>query len=196
MKLITGLLAVCLMSGLLLSGCDKLPGGATPNTLIVDLAAVAKATGQEQSMQSRAQTAREEINARLVESAGNLEQQIEQQREDFGEAPTVEQQQQLQQTMAQAQQQYGQLQAEAQQQLQQLEINMVMEFRDQIRPVAEEIARSRNANLIVLADQSVFWLDPAIDMTGDVISALRAEGTFPDDGATAVPEMPAAVPGE
>jgi len=196
MKLITGLSAVCLMSVLLLTGCDKLPGSAGPGTLIVDLGAIAKATGQEESMQSRAQTVREEVNAQLAESAANLEQQIEQERESYGDTPTVEQQQQLQQTMAQAQQQYGQLQAGAQQQLQQLEINMVMEFRDQIKPVAEKIAQSRNAHLIVLADQSVFWLDPAIDITGDVISALRAEGVFSDAEATPVPEMPAAAPGE
>jgi Skp family chaperone for outer membrane proteins len=194
MKSITGLLAVCLMSGLMLTGCDKLPGGAGPGTLIVDLAAVAKATGQEESMQSRAQTAREEINARLVETAGNLEQRIEQERESYGDTRTVEQQQQLQQTMTQAQQQYGQLQTEAQQQLQQLEVNMVVEFRELIKPEAEKIARSRNAQLIMLADQSVFWLDPAIDITGDVIGALRAEGIFADAGATAAPKMPAAVP--
>ncbi len=196
MKSIAGLWVVCLMLVLLFAGCDKLPGGAGPGTLIVDLAAVAKATGQEQSMQSRAQVAREEINSQLVKSAATLEQQIEQERETFGDSPTEEQQQQLQQTMAQAQQQYGQLQAEAQQQLQQNEINMVMEFREQIKPVAEKIAQSRNASLIVLADQSVFWLDPAIDMTGDVISALRAEGTFADAGATPAPEVPDAAPGE
>ena len=182
MKSMTGLLAACMAAALLVAGCDQLTGNG-PGTIIVDLGAIAKATGQEQMMQNQAQMAREELNAQLVESAANLEQQIEEQRVSFGDSPTQEQQQQLQQLTVQAQQQYGQLQAQAQQEMQQHEINLVKEFREQVKPFAEKIARSRKASVVLLTGQAVFWLDPAVDITGEVIAALRAEGTFAETGA-------------
>jgi len=189
MKSMTGLWVACVTAILMIAGCDQMPGMG-PGTLVVDLTAVAKAIGQDQSMQDRAEAAREDLNTQLTESARELEQQIEQERIKFGESPTEEQQLQLQQMTQQAQQRYGQLQAEAQQNVQQHEINLVQEFREQVRPFAEKIARSRGAEVVLLADQSVFWLDPAVDITGEVIDALRAQDVFAD--AVQEPETPAA----
>jgi Skp family chaperone for outer membrane proteins len=193
MKSMTGLWAACLAAALLTTGCDQIPG-IGPDTLIVDLGAIAKASGQEQAMQTQAQTAREELNAQLVETAKNLEQQIVEERANAGDAPTQEQELQLQQMAQQAQQQYGQLQAEAQQQAQQFEINLVLEFREKIKPFAEKIARSRSASVVLLADQVVFWIDPVVDITGDVIAAIRAEDVFSDTGTDQASEAPIAAP--
>jgi len=189
MKSMTGLWVACVTAILMIAGCDQMPGMG-PGTLVIDLTTVAKAIGQDQSMQDRAEAAREDLNTQLTESARELEQQIEQERVKFGESPTEEQQLQLQQMTQQAQQRYGQLQAEAQQNVQQHEINLVQEFREQVRPFAEKIARSRGAEVVLLADQSVFWLDPAVDITGEVIDALRAQDVFAD--AVQEPETPAA----
>ena len=192
MKSMTGLWAACLAAALLITGCDRIPG-AGPDTLIVDLAAIAKATGQEQMMQTQAQTAREELNAQLIERGRNLEQQIVEERAKAGDKPTQEQELQLQQMAQQAQQQYGQLQAEAQQKSQQFEINLVLEFREQVKPFAEKIARSRNASVILLADQVVFWIDPAVDITGEVIASLRAEDVFSSTDTDQTTVTPTAV---
>ena len=178
MKSMTNLVVICLATTLLITGCDQMSGGADSSTLVIDLAAVAKATGQEQAMQAKAQTSREEMNAQLVEHARNLEQQISQERAGMGDAPTQEQELQMQQMAQQAQQQYAQLQAEAQQNAQQYEMNLVLEFREQVQPFAEKVARARGASVILLADQTVFWLDPTIDLTGEIIDALRAEQVF------------------
>ena len=192
MKSMTNLWIICLAVTLLIAGCDQLPG-ARSSTLVVDLAAVAKATGQEDSMQVRAQAAREEINIQLGEAGRNLEQQIQEERDKIGDSPTQEQEQQLQQMALQAQQQYGQLQAEAQQQAQQFEVNLVLEFREAVKPFAEKIARSRGGGIILLADQTVFWLDPEIDLTGEIIAALRAESVFADTDTSQAPEASATV---
>jgi len=193
MKSMTGLWAACLAAALLTAGCDQIPG-AGPDTLIVDLGAIAKATGQEQAMQTQAQTAREELNTQLAETARNLEQQIVQERANAGDAPTQEQELQLQQMTQQAQQQYGQLQAEAQQKAQQYEINLVLEFREKIKPFAEKIARARSASVVLLADQVVFWIDPVVDITGEVIAALRAEDVFSDAGTDQASAAPISAP--
>jgi len=145
-------------------------------------------------MQTQAQTAREEFNTQLIESGRNLEQQIEQERTRIGDSPTQEQEQQLQQMAVQAQQRYAQLQAEAQQNVQQFEINLVLEFRERVKPFAEKIARSRDANVILLADQIVFWYEPDVDMTAEVIAALRAESVFSSINTEQKPAVPAANP--
>ncbi len=189
MKRMTGLWIVCVAAVLLVSGCDRLPGAGS-STLVVDLAAVAKATGQEEAMQAQAQAAREEINAQLGEAGRKLEQQIQQERDKFGDSPTQEQELQLQQMALQAQQQFGQLQAEAQQQSQQFEVNLVLEFREAVKPFAEKIARSQGGGIVLLADQTVFWLDPDIDLTSEIIAAVRAEGVFSDTNSDASSEVP------
>ena len=172
---------------LLATGCDQLPVGGGSSVLIVDLSAVAKATGQEQAIQQQAQAAREDLNAQLMEQAASLEQQLQAEQDKLGENPTEEEQQQLQQLAVQVQQQYGQLQTQAQQQAQQIEMNLVLEFREQIQPYAEKIARSRNASVVRLVDQTTLWQDPAIDITDELIGALRDEGTFDnvDEGGMA-----------
>ncbi len=196
MKRLTCLWAIGVATALFLTGCDQLPG-AGPDVLIVDLSTVAKATGQEEAMQQQAQTSREELNVKLSEIVRNLEQQLADERSRFGDTPTEEQQQQLQQMTMGAQQQYSQLQADAQQQAQQYEINLVLEFRERVMPFAEKIARARGAHVVMLGDQSVFWLDPAVNITEDIIAALSADGVFvePDAEPAAEPvAKPAAAP--
>jgi len=183
MKSITGLWAVCLAAVLLLTaGCDRIPGMG-PDVLIVDLNAIAKATGQDQAMQKQAQTGRADINARLLESAQGLQQQLEAERAKAGDTLTEEQATQLQQMTVQAQQKYAQLQAEAQQKVQQYEASLVQEFRERIEPFAEKIARTRGARVILLSDQSIFWHDTAVDVTDEVIVALHADNVFPENAA-------------
>lgn len=177
MKSLTGLSAVFLAVALLITGCDQM-SGAKPQALVVDLTAVGKATGQDESMQEKAQATRDELNVQLTNSARNLEKLIEEEREKLGGSPSEEQEQILQSLLQQAQQQYAQLQADAQQRAQQNEVNLVLQFRDRVRPIAEKIAGSRGASVVLTSDQAVFWVDPAVDITGDVITELRAQGIF------------------
>lgn len=188
MKSLTGFLAVCLAALLLITGCDQMPG-AKPQALVVDLTAVGKATGQDEAMQAKAQATREELNAQLANSARNLEKLIDDEKGKLDGVPSQEQEQKLQSLLQQAQQQYAQLQADAQQRAQQNEVNLVLEFRDRVRPVAEKIAGSRGANVVLTTDQAIFWADPAVDITGDVITELRAQGIFTEIDTDTVSDL-------
>lgn len=177
MKSLLHVAGLCALTFFLLTGCDQLSGSGE-SILIVDLAAVAKATGQEQRMQQQSQAAITELNAQLQARAAELEAGLEQQRQEAGDSPSDAQAQALQESTLAAQQEYAQLQAGAQQQVQQLEVNMVLEYREQMEPIVETIARSRNASAVLLSDTSVFWIDPAADITDEVIAAIRAEGSL------------------
>ena len=169
----SGILRFCATAilAITISACEQIPGVGGSSTAVIDLSAVAKATGVEERIQQQAQAAREELNAELAETAAQLEAQLVEERENLGEAPSVDAQQQFQQMAQQAQQQY----AQAQQQAQQFETNLVLAFREKIKPVAETVAKSRGAGVVFLADVTLFWFEPRADITDEVIGKLRAD---------------------
>ena len=185
MKRFTPLVGLCVLLAILLAGCNQ-PSGSSNSILIVDLAAVAKATGQEQRMQQASQEAIAELSVQLQNRARELEEGLEAQRGLIGDSPTVEQEQTLQESAMAAQQEYAQLQTGAQQQVQQLEVSMVLEYREQITPIVENIARSRSVAAVLLSDTAVFWIDPDADITDEVIAAIRAEGSLAEASEEAV----------
>ena len=80
----------------------------------------------------------------------------------------------------QAQQQIGAAQQQAQQQASMIETNLVTAFRDKVEPIAEKIARERGASTVLAADAYMYWSDPAVDITAEVIEAYKA---LPDQAA-------------
>lgn len=173
--------AVLAAMALLVTGCGHDKGGVA----LIDLTAIAQATGQDEVIRLKAEANREELMARLQDTAMNLDQQIAAEREKFGETPTPEQEQQIQMMTMQARQQLGEMQNQAQQQVNQVEQELVDEFRDSVAPMAAEIAQSRGASMVLAKDVYVFWYEAEMDITDAVIAAWRARDT-------AVPEPEAA----
>jgi Skp family chaperone for outer membrane proteins len=163
-------------SALLLVGCNQMPasGGGSKGVVILDLAAVAKATGQDEVIRQEAEAARAELGARLQELAANLEQQISGEREKLGITPSDADSQRLQEMTLQARQQINNAQMQAQNQASQIEGELVAAFRDAISPLAEEIASQMGASAVLASDSYLFWFDPAADITDEVIAAWRA----------------------
>ena len=163
-------------SALLLVGCDQMPasGGSGGGVAVMDLAAVAKATGQDEVIRLEADAARAELGAQLQALASNLDQQISAEREKIGIAPSEADAQRLQEMTMQARQQINNAQVQAQNQASQIEGDLVAEFRDRISPLAENIAKERGASAVLASDAYLFWFDPAADITDEVIAAWRA----------------------
>jgi Skp family chaperone for outer membrane proteins len=163
-------------SALLVAGCNQMPasGGGSAGVAILDLAAVAKATGQDEIIRQEAEAARAELGARLQELAANLEQQISGEREKLGITPSDADSQRLQEMTLQARQQINNAQMQAQNQASQIEGELVAAFRDEISPLAEEIASQMGASAVLASDSYLFWFDPAADITDEVIAAWRA----------------------
>ena len=171
MKVVSRILITLVAASALLAGC----GHEGSSVAVIDLNAVAKATGQDEAMRVKAAAARNELQSQLEQVAVNLDQQLNQEIEKIGDNPTAEQEQQLQQMNQNARMQLAELQQMAQQQAGQIEVAVVDEFKDQIRPLAEKVARDKGTSIIVTQDQSVFWYDASIDITDEVIAAWRAQ---------------------
>ena len=191
MSISAKLLGVFALVALVMAGCEQMPGMASgaASVAIIDLGAVAKATGQEEEIQQQAEAARNTLNAQLQEAAASLEAQLTAEQDKIGATPTAEQQQQMQQLAGEAQRQYAAAQQQAQNQSQQFETNLVMAFREKVKPVAEQIGLARGAKVIMLADITMFWFDPSADITDEVIAKLRS-----DPGILASAEPESALP--
>jgi Skp family chaperone for outer membrane proteins len=163
---------VTLVAGVaLVAGCAH---EGDSGVAILDLTAVAKATGQDEVIRIKAEATRNELMAQLQQLAQNLDQQLAAEVEKIGDKPTAEQQQFLQQLNVQARNQLAQVQQQAQEQANQIEQSLISEFTGSITPLAVEIAKSRGAKVILAQDAYLFWYDPSIDITGEVIAAWRA----------------------
>lgn len=176
----TSIVAVLLLAGSLLAGCDQLKGNAPPSVVVVDLAAVAKATGHDAVMDQQMEVARADLTGQLDRIATQLEDQLQVQRDQLEEKGDASAEQQFQQLTTQARQQYAQNQALANQRAQQYQAELVENFRNVLQPIAAEIASQRGAGAVFTTDASLFWFDPTVDITDEVIGVVRANSVrFP-----------------
>lgn len=156
----------------MLFGCDQ--SLLNPDTVVLDLDAVANATGHAEEIRQRIEKADNELNTQLTQIAGQLEQQLADEKAKLGDSPTDEQQQKLNQMTVQANEQLQQVQQIARQQSQQNRLALVNEFRQKVKTVAEEIARNRNARVVLGITENVVWFDSVVDITDEVIAEFRS----------------------
>jgi Skp family chaperone for outer membrane proteins len=174
MKSVLKLSLAIVATTLFLTGCDQFPQAGGSSVAILDLAAVAKATGQDEVIRQEAELARGELSAQLQQLAANLETQLAAEREKAGITPSEADAQRLQELTMQARQQIGNAQQQAQNQAALIENGLVEEFRTSLQPLVEDIAKKQGATAVLAADSYLFWFDSNVDITGDVITAWRA----------------------
>jgi Skp family chaperone for outer membrane proteins len=183
MKAVFRSLVMLVASAVLVTGC----GHEGSSVAIIDLSAVAKATGQDEVIRIKAEATRRELVAQLQQLAQNLDQQLAAEAKKVGDAPTAEQEQRLQSLNVQARTQLQEVQQQAQLQANQIEQALVIEFKDSISPMAEEIAKAKGAQVILAQDVSLFWYEPTVDITDEVIAAWRAQSQ--DTGSDEVAQV-------
>ena len=190
-----------LSASLLLGGCDKLAESSallnkqtratgSSAVAIIDLAAVAKALGRDEVLKQQVQAAGAQLRQQLTEFSTGLQTRLREEQAKLGSTPSEDERKQLQKQLLEAQRQVQQSQALARQKAAQFQNQLAVQFRDEIRPVAAEIARSKGASTVALAN-TLLWFDSAVDITGAVIDAMRAKGA-----ATGAPVLAPAATGQ
>ncbi|MHC4994582.1 MAG: OmpH family outer membrane protein [Planctomycetota bacterium] len=148
---------------------------APPTVAIVDQMAVAKALGADQNIVNLVQQA----NAQLSQ-AGNawLEEQktaLQAEYDALGEDATEEQKQEFEAKLSQVNAQLQQVQQGLEQRSQSVQLQLALSFRNSVMQAAQPIAESRGASMILNANDAILWYASSIDITGEVITALRAK---------------------
>jgi len=163
-------LLAALAAVVMISACGHESGSGIA---VLDLDAIASATGQDEEIARRAQAGSDELAAQLEALVAQLDKEIEEKRAELGPGATEEQ---LAEISAAAQQQFTDSQNFARQQATQLRNNLIQQFIDQVRPIAAEIAERKGASAILTESPALFWHDADMDLTDEVIAEVRARG--------------------
>ena len=145
---------------------------ATINTVIVDLDAISKATGQDDVIESAMKIVNADLTLQLGDIVTGFNKQLADQKKKFGADITVEEQQKLQEMLIKANQLLAQKQTEANLKAQQHKEGLIKVWRGKIQPIVKKIAEEKGATVVLIKSVSVMWFDAPIDITDEVIKAL------------------------
>ncbi len=161
-----------------LSACNL--SGASNDTLVMDLDAIASATGQADVIKQQVNAANQELNNQLDSISQQLSQQLTDEREKLGKKLSQQEEDSLKQLTLAANQKMQQARSLAAQKSQQYKNALIIQLRQQVTPIAEAIAQRRNASVVMITTPSMMWYDPEADITAEIIAELRtnrASGT-------------------
>lgn len=161
------------------TGCQDAPSvSATPQprggVAIVDLDEVARRTGREQQMLAKIEQFRQQKNDEVAAAQANLQKKLEDFKTSLGENPTPEQQQQLALVQRKLAADFAAVAQQATAAVQQFKQDTIKQYRDDVRPLAREIAASRGLQ-VVITHQDSFQLavDPQCDITDELATRLK-----------------------
>ena len=127
-----------------------------------------------------------------------LQADIDSKREQYGDSPTPEQQENLRAMEQQMQAQSKQLARRAQESLQRVRGGQVRQFRGEVGPVIMKLAAKRNFKVVLDPTLSnVFFFDRSVDITDAVVAELRlqSQDTTSNDLGGTTPDTPLVAPG-
>lgn len=163
----------------LLTGCEFLNLFIGNSTLVIDLDAVAKATGQSDLMQKELEFANLKLTEQLKLVASELEVEISDKKEKLGKSPSETELKEFQEFTLQAQKQLTNTKNIAVQQSTNFRSDLILRFRNTVREIAEDIALKSGSKLILVSNYETIWFDPSSDITDEVIAIMRARSTKP-----------------
>lgn len=184
-------------AGVLLSvGCGFQPGASQTaasvggGLAVIDLDQVAKEIGRNTEINDSWQVRKNALDQALLKLQNNFNEQIQAKKAEFGETPTDEQKQQLANMQRDGQNKLVQAGRKAQADLEQYRQQMVARFRDEVRPYAKKVAADKGLAIVIPKNEGfLLSIDPAVDITNDVIAAYTTQKPAP----TAAPQ-PAMTP--
>jgi len=170
-KILVSLTSIFLLFSL--AGCDNFQSAS--NTVILDLDAIAKATGQADIITQQIEQANNELNSQLSNISNQLNEQLASEQKKLGKKPSKEDKLKLQQLSVQANQKMQQAKNIAAQKSQQYKVALVQQLRKKIQPIAESIAREKGASIVSAVNNSTIWFNPKVDITDEIIAEMRAQ---------------------
>ena len=197
-KHLSWVVALAILTGTL-AGCSKL-SSSTGGVAVIDLDRVAKAMGwlddlsknlqaadtelrtQLEQVQRGSRKAIDDAKAEVVAAAKLTPDQVKlldsiQDNRDLAQLPlTKEQREKLINTVAAANTRWQSALNAYQQQIQQSRGNLILAYREQVRPFARRVALARGLNVVLIAGDNVLLAETAADISNDVIDELQKGG--------------------
>lgn len=158
---------------------------AKAGVAIVDLDRVVKELGRDTQMAGELIGQQNTFQKQLAAVQNGIVDKLTKMKDELGTEPAPEKLQEFNKTKQQLQLQYNGLHQQAITKIGLRREQLVGEFRDEARPVAEQIAKSIGATTVMTRTDSVLTIvDDAIDITDQVIEQMKANPTKPAAKAT------------
>jgi len=170
----TSLPLAALLIGLL-TGCNSLTSGNKKNdSVYLDLSVIARALGRDELIEQQQKVALDQLNLQLLRISEDLNKQLEEEKLKLGKKPGEAEKQQFNVVATNANKQLQQSQLLAKQKLITFKQQLIRDFRNEVKFVAQPIAKNRGAISVTIIDNNILWFDPSADITDEVIATLRA----------------------
>ena len=176
LTVIVSLLAVCL------AGCGKFgwngsqDGSKSGGVAVIDLDQVAKSVGRDIQMVNALEHRQQSLNEQLQVVQASFVKQISERKEAAGEEPNEEQAKELVGMQREAGLRLNQVRKQALNNLSQHRIQLIASFREEVKPIAQKVAADKGLSIVVSKNDSVvFTYDNAVDITNDVVIAMKAQ---------------------
>ena len=157
-----------------LIGCQP-----APRSVVMDLDAVAKAMGRDVAIAARVEAATQQLNTQLLQAARDMEEELTKLQTQIGSSTNPDQLDQLRQARLRVQQNIQNNKLVAENARNRVRSEQILILRNEVRPIAAQIAKSRQAEVVLLSSQDVMWFAPSADITSEVIADMRARAGTP-----------------
>lgn len=168
---------LAMLAGIYLCGCnsdESQPSSATTESgtvAVVDLDHLARSLGRDIEMVDSIKQAAGQLNSQLKVIQAQWEEEISDKKSEFGEEEelTDEQSQTLLKMQTVGNLKLNQLRQQAQAKLRGHQLGLVKRYQDDIRPIAEEIAKEKGFSVVISKNQAVLLtFDDSVDITEEV----------------------------
>jgi Skp family chaperone for outer membrane proteins len=184
-------LFVALVSGAMLAvGCGLQTGqpqaSSSGGLAVLDLDLIAQSTGRTKQINAVLETQRNSFNQQLTKAQQDLAQQIDTKKKEYGDAPTPDQQKELDALNREALTKLAQGKRNGENYLVQIKGKLIADFRAECRPIAQEIAASKGLSVVIPKNEGfLLSVDPGVDITADVLRAYQTRKPAPSAPAAA-----------
>ena len=187
-------LTLLIISSLLLVGTSHAQKGGVA---ILDIDAVARELGVEDSVKTLLQTMQDNLNIELKKTQASFQAQMKNVETLAGPNPNEDQKRQLLQANQRLNSEFNKLRQQAQRTLQQERITRINQFREKLKPIALDAAKAKGLDVVIMkVTPPVYAYSDSVDITVDTAARAVKAGLKEKASAkpAAAPAKPAAAP--
>jgi Skp family chaperone for outer membrane proteins len=172
------------------SGCNRQSGSGGAATggavAVIDLDAIAQRLGSDKQIAEAISKRQTSLSQQLVDLAKRYSEQIAEQKKKLAETAAEQEKVTLANWQQQANANLSKVKQQAELDLQRHRVQLIAQFREEIKPSARRVAQSRGMSVIVTKNDAVLYdFSPAADITDAVVADLLAHRTASQTTAAA-----------
>ena len=157
------------------TGCSQHANSGYGPIALVDLDAVAQKLGKDKEIMQMIEQRQVNLNEQVVATQNSLLQQLNQKKAELGDI-SDDKAKELDQLQVKANTILASTRTQAQSNLTNYQLEVINRFRDEVRPIAMEIAAKKGFHLVMSKNDSVvFAFQETIDLTDEITAAMQSK---------------------